>query len=93
MASNEFVRNLLIEQRKRLVSSLMEYSERNVYPRLNDAERKALRDKVLASVGVYHDTCLDILKASVNDGSIVNEVALDAIAELHRDVLVALSGQ
>lgn len=92
MASNEFIRNLLIEQRKRLVSSLMEYSERNVYPKLNERERKDLREKVLASVGVYHDTCLDILKASINDGSIVNEMAIEAISNMHKDVMAALEG-
>lgn len=87
---SEFVRAVLVEQRKRLVGSLMEYVQTNVFPKLNDTERKALRDKVLASVGVYHDCCLDMLKASVSDGSVVNESALRAIEALHADVRRAL---
>jgi hypothetical protein len=86
MSNSEFVRSMLIEQRKRLVGSLMEYLETNCYPKLKDHERRALRDKVLASVGVYHDTCLDMLKASVNDGSVINEAALEAIERVHADV-------
>ena len=86
MANNEFVRNLLIEQRRRLVGSLMEYVERSVYPRLRPEEQKALREKVLGSVGAYHDTVLDILKASVDDGSMVNAHALELITQIHREV-------
>ena len=57
---------------------------RSVYPSLTLDQRKALREKVLSSVGTYHDTCLDILKASVNDGSeIVNELAVQALSDLN----------
>ena len=83
---SDFVRNVLVEQRKRLVGSLMQYLEQNVYHRLPQAEREALRTKVLSSVGSYHDICLDMLKASVDDGPIQNEEALRAIADLHADV-------
>ena len=86
MASTEFVRNLLIEQRRRLVGSIMDYSEKRVYPSLTDRDRKEFRDKVLASVGAYHDTVLDILKASIDDGSLVNETALELLTEIHREV-------
>lgn len=84
--ASEFVRNLLIEQRKRVVSSVMTHLERNVFPKLSEAEQRATRDKVLAAIGVYHDTCLDVLKASVNDGSVINEQALELISEIHRKV-------
>ena len=84
MTGNDFVRNLLIEQRRRLVGSLMDHMEKQVYPSLTMEQRKALREKVLSSVGSYHDTCLDILKASVNDGSeIVNELAVQALSDLN----------
>lgn len=82
--SQEFVRNLAIEQRKRLVGSLMEHLERNVYPSLAPEQRTALRQKVLQSVGAYHDFILDVLKASVSDGSVVNESALELLAEINR---------
>jgi hypothetical protein len=77
MGSNEFVRNLLIEQRKRLTGTLMKYLEAQVYPTLNPRQRTELRDKVLAAIGAYHDTCLDILKASVDDGSEQNVLAME----------------
>lgn len=84
MSNNDFVKNLLIEQRRRLVGSLMDYIEKSVYPSLTLEQRKNLREKVLSSVGTYHDTCLDILKASVNDGSeMVNELAVKALADLN----------
>ena len=80
---SEFVRNLLTEQRKRMVGSLMGYLEREVYPRLTVPQQRALREKVLASTAPYHDACLDMLKASVNDGTVVNEEALRLISELN----------
>lgn len=83
---SEFVRNMLIEQRKRAVGGLMQYIEKNVYHRLHPSERDDLRAKVLESIGVYHDLCLDMLKASVSDGSVVNEEAIVAMAELHAEV-------
>lgn len=80
---SEFARNLLTEQRKRMVGSLMGYLEREVYPRLTVPQQRALRDKVLASTAPYHDACLDMLKASVNDGSVVNDEALRLLHQLN----------
>lgn len=82
--SQEFVRNLAVEQRRRLVGSLMEHVERHVYPSLSKDQQQALRAKVMSSVGVYHDFILDVLKASVSDGSITNEHALELLAEINR---------
>lgn len=70
------------EQRKRMVGSLMQYIEANVYPKLTPAERKALRDKVLSSTIPYHDVCLDVLNASVNDGMAINEEAVRLMGEI-----------
>lgn len=84
--SNDFVKNLVVEQRKRLVGSLMDYIERNVYQYLPPEERVALREKVLMAVGTYHDTILDIIKASVNDGSELNENALVMLRDLNRSI-------
>jgi hypothetical protein len=86
MGNNEFVRNLLIEQRKRLTGTLMKYLEVNVYPTLSPKQRTELRDKVLAAIGAYHDTCLDILKASVDDGFEQNQLAMEV-----RDLTSSLS--
>lgn len=84
--SQDFARSLATEQRKRLVGSLMDHIEKQVNPHLSPETRKALRDKVLQSVGAYHDFVLDVFKASVNDGSITNEAALEILREIHSAV-------
>lgn len=86
MSENLFVKNLLTESRKRMVGSLMSYLEQNTYPHIEKKAQDELRQKVLNSVGAYHDACLDILKASVNDGVIHNELLLQAIYDLHAEV-------
>lgn len=83
---NDFVRNLLIEQRRRVVGSIMSYAETEILPAVPPVKRKEFRDKVLASVGAYHDVCLDVLKASINDGFITNEEVLTALRDIHSDV-------
>lgn len=87
----EFARNLLNEQRKRLVGSLMQYVEANVYPHLDAREQTALRSKVLDSISAYHDVCLDMLKASVRDGTTLNDEALRLIMSMHADVRSVLA--
>lgn len=79
----DFVRGLLSEQRKRLVGTLMQYLEENVYPTLTETQRRELRAKVLSSVGQYHDAALDMLKVSVNDGSESNDEALRLLRLMH----------
>lgn len=81
--TNSFVRNMLNEQRKRLVGSLMQYLEENVFDRLDEQERRELRKKVLSSASQYHDVCLDMLKSSVNDGTVLNEEALRLLSSIH----------
>lgn len=81
----DFVRGLLNEQRKRLVGTLMQYFEENVYPMLSDAQKRELRAKVLGSVGQYHDAALDMLKVSVNDGSEGNDEVLRLLRLIHAD--------
>lgn len=82
----EFAKQLLNEQRKRMVGSLMSYIETNVYEHLSAQERLNLRSKVLSSVSAYHDVCLDMLKASVHDGTTLNDEALQLIHSMHRDL-------
>lgn len=78
---SQFIRNLMGETRRRAIGSLMSYIEREVYPLLNEAQQKALRERVLAAITQYHDVSLDVLRSSVNDGAVVNE---DALAMLTR---------
>lgn len=88
-----FVRSLLNEQRKRMVGHLMQHIEAQVYPHLPQQAREELRRKVLAATSTYHDLCLDMLKASVNDGSVINDEAARLLAKLNTEVhqLVALN--
>jgi hypothetical protein len=84
--ANTFVRRLITEQRRRLVGSLMRHIEIEIYPHLPQGKQRELREKVLASVGAYHDVVLDVVTASVDDNSVVNEKLLEAIEAMHRDV-------
>jgi hypothetical protein len=80
---DDFIKNLAIEQRRRLVGSILEYAEQRVYPHIPVAEQRAFRQKVLTAVGAYHDMTLDMLKASVSDGTVVNERALELLEQIH----------
>lgn len=82
----QFARNVLNEQRRRLIGNLMQYLEANVYAHLNEYEQRELRKRVLTAVGAYHDVCLDMLKASINDGTMVNEDAQRLMATLSQQM-------
>lgn len=82
----QFARNLLNEQRRRLVGNLMTYIETNVYRHLSPDEQRELRKRILTAVGAYHDVCIDMLKASIDDGSMVNEDALKLMARLSQQM-------
>lgn len=79
---SQFVSNLMSQTRKRAIGTLMTFIERDIYPSLNERQQKALRERVLSSITQYHDVCLDILRSSVSDGSVVNEDALAILARM-----------
>lgn len=82
--SNEYARRVATNARQRCVASIMGYAEKNLYPRLTHPQRQELRDKVLQSIGAYHDSVLDLLHASIDDGSLkVNQAAIEALARIH----------
>lgn len=81
--SSQFARDLVVEQRRRLIGNLMAYCEREVFPKLTEAERKALREKVQQAVGGYHELVLDMLKVTINDGMLVNDQALRLLEDIH----------
>lgn len=82
----QFVKKMLIERRQRLVGTLMRYFEAEVYPKLTEAERRELRKRVLTAIDSYHDVCLDMLKASVEDGSVLNDEATRLLARLNSSI-------
>jgi len=82
----QFARNVLNEQRRRLIGNLMQYLESHVYEHLSQADQRELRKRVLTAVGAYHDVCLDMLKASIDDGTVVNEEALRLMSRLSKQM-------
>jgi len=82
----QFARNMLNEQRRRLIGNVMTYIEANVYRHLNADEQRELRRRILTAVGAYHDVCIDMLKASIDDGSMVNEDALKLMSRLSQQM-------
>ena len=78
----QFVRNLLTEQRRRAVGMLMGYVEAEVYPHLSTPVRRELRAQIIKAIDGYHVVVLDVLKSSINDGSVVNEEFVELIAGL-----------
>ena len=78
--STQFVRNLLSQQRKRAVASIMSAVE---HADIVEEDLPAVRKAVLQAINQYHDTTLDIVKSSVDTGMVTNEVALQAIVEFN----------
>lgn len=81
--ADDVVKRLLIEQRKRLVASVLGSLETSsAWSRLPEPERRQLREKVLSSIGTYHDFCLDVVKVGSED-SVRNDEALGLIQQVH----------
>ena len=74
---------ILIEQRKRLVASVMGAAEQSAWwSKLTSVEQREFRKKLLDSVGVFYDLVRDVVKVS-NEDSMVNEQALSLIQQVH----------
>lgn len=83
MAGDETIRALAIEQRKRLVGSIMRSVEASAWwPRITRDQQEELRDKVLDSIGRYHDFMLDVIKVG-HDDSMRNDHAIALIEQVH----------
>jgi hypothetical protein len=83
MAADETIRALAIEQRKRLVGGVMSYAEKSPWwGRLTKDQQEDLRDKVLDSIGRYHDFMLDVIKVG-HDDSVRNDHAIALIEQVH----------
>lgn len=75
MGSDSVIRRLAVEQRKRLLASVLNAVEQEADPRLR-------RERVVAAINTYHDFMLDVIKVS-DDGVIRNEDAIALIAQVH----------
>lgn len=80
---SDMVRSLLGEQRKRAVASILNAAEQSGWWRkLDPAEQREYRSKVLTSLGVYHDFCLDVTKVS-GENAVRNDLAVGLIQQVH----------
>lgn len=80
------VRELIIQQRGRVVAGILQHAERTFYDRLTPAERVAFRQKVLDSVGTYHDLVLDVVKVQRKGSTLINEEVLPLLRAIHGQV-------
>lgn len=71
---SEAMRSLLTHQHRRLVGTVMRHVESNVYPHLEPAEQKALREVVIRAAGAYHDTALDVVRSLEGDDQVSQQV-------------------
>ena len=77
------MRRLAGERRRRFVAGVLGAAEQSPWwRRLSVEEQKAFREKVLTSVGDYHDFMLDVIKIS-NDDTLRNEHALNLLEQVH----------
>jgi hypothetical protein len=82
VSSDDIIRRLAIEQRKRLVASILGHAERELFPQLTPVQQRQLRDKVLSSVNAYHDFMLDVIRVGADDG-VRNTLAIDLLQQVH----------
>lgn len=76
------VRELIIQQRGRCVAGILQLSEQTFYEKLTPAERKVFRQKVLDSIGTYHDLVLDVLKVQ-RKSNVINEEVIPLLRQIH----------
>lgn len=81
--SDDIMRKLAGEQRRRFIAGVLGAAEMSPWwGRLSVPEQKAYRDKILTSVGSYHDFMLDVIKVS-HDDVIRNEHAVNLLQAVH----------
>lgn len=77
-----FVQNFLAERRRRALGQIMGHIEREVFPHLPAKDQDRLRARVRGSLTEYHESVVDLVKSSVNDGTVANEEALRVLARV-----------
>lgn len=80
------IKDFLKARRDRALGSILGYSEREIYPKLNAAERIAFRNLVLDSLNSYHDSVLDLMKSD-ND-NVRNEELIALMERLNNHLSV-----
>lgn len=73
------VTEYLKNRRNRAVGTILGHIEREVYPKLTQAQRDQLRQVVIDAANSYHDSVLDLVKAE--DG-VRNEVVIELLERI-----------
>lgn len=83
MGEDDMMRRLAAERRRRFVASVLGAAERSPWwAKISPVDQRAFREKILSSVGDYHDFMLDVIKVS-NDDSLRNEHAINLLTQVH----------
>lgn len=83
MADDDMIVRLAGKQRKRFIAGVLGAAEGSAWwTRLNPAEQREYRSKILSMAGNYHDFMLDVIGVS-KEGTIRNEYALELIQAVH----------
>lgn len=85
MSDGGLIKRLSIEQRKRVVATILGRVEREwLQPgKITRSEYEDFRKVVLASIGNWHDFMLDVIKVSDED-MMRNDAALDLLQRVHQ---------
>lgn len=80
------LQDVLGRRRNRAIATLLSFKERECDQYLPEALQKRLRTEILDQLNDFHDLALDVMK-SLDDGSYtVNELWVEAIETIQRDV-------
>jgi cation transport regulator ChaC len=86
MAERSLVLSLLGEQRRRLISAVLQHCEQSEwYGELTLVQREELRQTVLEAVGRFYDLVRDLHKV-LQDETIQNERSVQLLESIHREV-------
>lgn len=81
--SDDLILRIMVEQRKRLVATIMGAAERSAWwKNLPAAEQVTFRNTVLDSIGVFYDLVRDVIKVG-HDDSMRNDHAIALIEQVH----------
>lgn len=79
---SEVVLRLLVEQRKRLVASIMGHAERELFHLLSEDEQLLFRRKTLTAINAFCDLMRDLIKVGEETG-LANEETQRYIALMY----------
>lgn len=83
MADDDMIVRLAGKQRKRFIAGVLGAAEGSAWwTRLNPAEQREYRSKILSMAGNYHDFMLDVIGVRGED-QLVSEQAIRLIEQVH----------